>query len=130
MTATHDRDGATANPSGERGYERSDLHPKYVVYFAIALAGVTAMVSLVVWWLFLRFQQQAAGADVPPRQLSTSPTPVPEPRLEITPQEDLLELRRQEEEILNTYQWIDREKGIARIPLERAMQVYLERQKQ
>jgi hypothetical protein len=33
------------------------------------------------------------------------------------------ELRRQEEKHLKSYGWIDREKGVAHIPIERAMEI-------
>jgi len=36
------------------------------------------------------------------------------------------ELREQESEVLSSYGWVDQEKGIVRIPVERATELYLE----
>lgn len=47
--------------------------------------------------------------------------PVPTDPDAPTPEERLAELRAAEHEALTTYGWIDRDKGVARIPIDRAM---------
>ena len=37
------------------------------------------------------------------------------------PQQDLEQLRRKQQELLNSYGWVDRDAGVVRIPIERAM---------
>jgi hypothetical protein len=111
----------------EQHHESTDMDPKYVLYFAIALTVVGLAIQIGVWWMFRQFERQQAGREQPPNVTVTKAPP--EPRLQIDPHGDLEELRRQENEILTTYRWVDREKGIARIPVDRAMQVFLERQK-
>jgi hypothetical protein len=108
-------------------HEQSDLEPKSILYFAAALAVLIAVICAGVWWMFRELEGEEAGrlpgpapADVPVRAAS--------PQLQIDPQADLQKLRREEEMILSTYGWIDRERGIARIPVDRAMQIFLERQ--
>ena len=110
-----------------RGHEQTDLAPKFVLYFAAALVVLFVVVYVGIWWMFSAFEQQQAGREprVGPIRVAA---PVPEPRLQISPQGDLEELRRQEEEILTSYRWIDREQGTARIPVDRAMELYLQRQ--
>ena len=51
----------------------------------------------------------------------------PEPRLIVTPAADLEELRAREDEELKSYAWIDRKSGIVRIPIERAMELIVQR---
>ena len=109
-------------------HESSDMDPKYVLYFAVALVIVTAVIYGGLWWMFHRFQAEQAQQEGPPL-LVVVPEPRPQPHLQISPQGDLDALRSQENEILTSYGWIDREKAIARIPIDRAMQVFLERQK-
>jgi hypothetical protein len=109
-------------------HEKTDMDPKYALYFAAALAVVVAATSLGLWWMFNRFEEQQARRQSRPAQVETE-KPRPEPRLQISPQGDLEEMRRQENEILSTYRWIDRDSGTARIPIERAMQLFIERQK-
>ena len=51
----------------------------------------------------------------------------PQPRLLVRPGSSLAELRAAEDSDLTSYGWVDRESGIARIPIDRAMQLLLER---
>jgi hypothetical protein len=111
-----------------RGHETSDMNPKYVLYFAVGLTVVAIVVQLGLWWMFRQLEQEQARRDIQPK-LVAAPKPVPEPRLQISPQDDLQEMLRQENEILTTYGWIDRGKGTARIPIDRAMQLLLEKEK-
>jgi hypothetical protein len=104
------------------------MDPRYVFYFAIALLIGGIAVHAGIWWMFRYFEQQQAQRDARPRLVDVA-TPSPEPQLQITPQADLEELQRRENEILRTYGWVDRDGGTARIPIERAMQILVERQK-
>jgi hypothetical protein len=45
----------------------------------------------------------------------------PAPRLQVNPARDIDELRRAENEVLDGYGWVDAQKGIARVPIARAM---------
>ena len=47
----------------------------------------------------------------------------PEPRLQKDPAMDLQQFRAGEEAVLHSYGWVDPEKGIVRIPVERAMEL-------
>ena len=109
-------------------HEKTDMDPKVVLYFASALVAGLIGIHLGLWWMFHQLEQQQARRDTG-RSLVNVIEPTPEPRLQINPQDDLEELMRQENEILTTYRWIDREKGTARIPVERAMQLFIQRQK-
>jgi hypothetical protein len=47
---------------------------------------------------------------------------LPEPRLQTDPAADLAAYVRKERHLLDSYGWVDREHGIARVPIEIAMQ--------
>ena len=51
----------------------------------------------------------------------------PVPRIEEHPAKDIDELHSQEEHVLSTYGWTDKKAGIVRIPIDRAMELQLER---
>ena len=110
------------------GYERSDANPARLVHFAIGLA----VLLVVVWWgmlqmfdYFKKVQQKDLGAAVTPYEQGR-PLP-PLPRLQVEPVQDLVQLRAQQNDALDTYGWVDRANGIVRIPVSRAMDLLLER---
>jgi hypothetical protein len=51
----------------------------------------------------------------------------PPPRLEEHPAIEIQQLRAQEDHILSTYGWMDKKSGVVRIPIDRAMELQLER---
>ena len=51
----------------------------------------------------------------------------PEPRLQTNPREDLKVLRDQEQQVLSSYGWIDKNGGVVRIPIEDAMKLTVQR---
>ena len=53
------------------------------------------------------------------RALTVEP---PQPRLQTNPPEDLAHFLVDEDKRLNTYYWIDKQKGIVHIPIQQAMQ--------
>jgi hypothetical protein len=93
-------------------FEPSDwpLGPVALIYFAI-------LVLLVISCLVVIAAFPAALPDVD-RRLSIAP---PGPRLQTDPEADMRHFRAEEEKWLNTYHWIDRQKGIVHIPIEETM---------
>jgi hypothetical protein len=63
------------------------------------------------------------GEDVRRSQVEEPPPIPPEPRLQVSPQEEWLEYRRNQLQILNSYGWISRETGTVRIPIQRAIEL-------
>jgi hypothetical protein len=51
----------------------------------------------------------------------------PAPRLQVDPARDITEMRLAEDRILNGYGWVDAAKGIARIPITRAIAIAAEK---
>jgi hypothetical protein len=51
----------------------------------------------------------------------------PQPRLQTNPPEDLAQFRTEEDKRLNSYYWIDKQKGIVHIPIEQAMKAVAEK---
>ena len=49
------------------------------------------------------------------------PTPFAKPRLQTNDAGDLAKLQAEQRDRLNRYTWVDRDKGIAAIPIEEAM---------
>jgi hypothetical protein len=53
--------------------------------------------------------------------------PPPEPRLQADPAADLRLMRAEEDAELNDYAWVDRSRGVIRLPIDRAMALLLQR---
>ena len=51
----------------------------------------------------------------------------PEPRLQDHPQQELRDLRAKQEGLLNGYGWVNKEGGVARIPIDEAMRMVVEK---
>jgi hypothetical protein len=58
-----------------------------------------------------------------PVVLSEKPQLPPEPRLQAVPRLDLRSLREGEDQVLNSYAWVDPNRGIARIPIAEAIKI-------
>jgi hypothetical protein len=121
-------DGGETGNAG-RGYETRDLSVRVSILFGVFLLLAAVVVHLVVWVLYVHFGTEAASTDIRQYPLAHVGRPVlpPEPRLQVQPREDLKALHRQEDAILSSYGWVDRNTGVVRIPADRAMQLTIER---
>ena len=106
----------------------ADVNIRAVFGFGIALFVVAAVIHLLVWVLFGFFAGETATSTAAPPAITAAPDRVPpEPRLQTNPREDLRELRAHEDEVLNSYGWVDKNAGVARIPIDEAMKLTLQR---
>ena len=121
-------DPAMPPPDGGRpiGHETTDASPLALGLFALALSLMVALVLPFLNWLFWRYEGEAKRADPPQSPLTVVELPPP-PRLEVDPGADLARLRRTEGRTLSSYGWIDRQQGLARLPIERAIELLAQR---
>ena len=82
---------------------------------AMVLLGVLAFLVITPLVLLVTFPSAVSDAS---RSLTVEP---PTPRLQIDPAKDLARFRADEDKKLNTYYWIDKQKGIVHIPISQAM---------
>ena len=52
---------------------------------------------------------------------------IPEPRLQVSPAQDLRDMRASEDAILDTYGWADQTADVVHIPVEQVMQILAQR---
>jgi hypothetical protein len=93
----------------------------------MVLTAVIIAVLLASYALFHFFYSTITRARPQPSPLSYSREPTPEPRLSVKPGDDLKLMRAEEDKILNSYDWVDRDKGIVRIPIARAVEILAQR---
>ncbi len=104
-------------------HETTDLNPKYVLYFFVVLAISAVIIHAGVWWMLVQFEREQERLQPQPAQIQAAPA-TPEPHLQIDPQADLEKMLREQKDLLASYGWVDRGKGKARIPIDRAMQLF------
>ena len=110
-------------------HETSDVSIGGILGFALGLFMTGAAISCFVWLLFLFFGAREARRVRPEFPLAAgqeSRVP-PEPRLQTNPRQDLRDLRSAEDMVLNSYGWVDKNAGIARIPIREAMKLTVQR---
>jgi hypothetical protein len=123
---------ATGGPGGSGPrieHETSDVNIRPILGFLLTLTVACVFISFIVWLLFTFFnvrESHAGTLDYPLATQQENRLP-PEPRLQTQPRQDLNDLRAHEDEILTTYGWVDRNAGVARIPIDQAMKTLVER---
>jgi hypothetical protein len=100
-------------------YERSDADPRLIGALALGVAAFLIATPFLLLALY-------PGSDRLGGLPAELPRP-PAPQLQTHPREDLDRLHAEERERLTTYGWADRERRIARMPIERAMKLLAER---
>jgi len=114
--------GPEANP--RVSHERKDVNVFQISAFGIGLLLGCIIVVFAMWAMFdfLYSREDAKNADnAAAAMMKERQALPPEPRLQSVPKVDLKDLRADEDTILNSYGWIDPNKGIVRIPIEQAI---------
>jgi hypothetical protein len=114
------------DPDRRVGHETTDVSPSYVGLFALGLTLMIALVLPLLGWIFWHFEAVAKRSDAPQSPLARNQT-TPSPVLQNDPAADLAVFRREEEERLSGYRWIDPRQGIVSVPIERAIEILAER---
>jgi hypothetical protein len=110
-------------------HEESDVDIVAIFKIGTALIMLAVVIQVLVWLLFVYLNGREA-TDARPRTPLAAGQDLrlpPAPRLQVTPRQDLRDLRAREDQLLNSYQWVDRSAGIVRIPIAEAMRLTLER---
>lgn len=120
--------GASSEPIDPTTHaEGSDINSK-----AIWIAGIGVLLGLwaivvALYPLFTYFKYERTGGKDPAKVLVWAPPLPPLPQNINHPFQNLQEFRARENFRLNTYQWVDRGKGIVSIPIARAIQIVAQR---
>src|SRR5947209_2713922 len=138
----HSRKGDIVNP--ETRHEDSDVNVR-AVHWAVVIFIVFAFVTHAVLYLqFHAYAKHFRNESSQPLTMMAPPSRVPPtPRLQpfpnklvtghdlppntSTPVTDMAEMRAAEDEALNKPGWVDKQKGIVRLPIETAKQLVVQR---
>lgn len=107
----------------EVSHELTDIKPGYVGVFAIALAIVIGA-AVVITSLLMQYRTvEHARQQTPVPPLAGERQATPQLRLQVDAPNELRQMRDAEEAVLNSYGWVDKDAGIVRIPVDRAMEI-------
>jgi hypothetical protein len=130
----------TPNPPiiNHDGFEQEDLSSRSALYFLAGLVLVCVVVYLIVFGMY-RFLDSYARAHQPPMSPMVKPeadtravTPenaetFPQPRLEENERTQFRSFIEDQDRKLATYDWVDKDRGTVRIPIDRAMELIEQR---
>jgi hypothetical protein len=108
-------------------HEESDVNVKAITRFTIGLAAALALIFVLLLALFNYFSLRERRLGRGPARVQTDERLPPQPRLEVSPRAALAELKAAEQKVLESYGWVDKEKGIVRMPIERAIELTAKR---
>lgn len=86
------------------------------------VGGFLLMVAVAMWSLHGFYRARLASTNV---QISLGAFPIPQ--IQPNPREDLQKFRRQQNEQLAGYAWVDKTKGLVHVPIDRAMDFVVSR---
>jgi len=124
--------GDSTHPAhSDVNFEASDINTRSILLsiFYLGLAVViTFIVTVFIFW-FASYRAAQSDSVMPPSHQGIGPTLPPEPRLQgikghvNDPQQDLREKIAADEKANQSYAWVDKQAGTARIPVDEAMKI-------
>ncbi len=137
-------DETTKHGEPNGGYEHEDMHSRTVVIFLASLALICVLVYFFLKGMYGyldaydKSHQPEQNPLKPPAAIDTRDTRTPqvaaqvkadfpEPRLESDERTEIRDFRWQEARTLNSYGWVNQQAGVVHIPIERAMELVVER---
>jgi hypothetical protein len=116
-------------PNGVR-FEKRDINERSAFWFGFWVLAVMVVVAFLVKPLYNLLSKRETAAQAPAAYvLATEPGALEPsgPRLQVKPELDIGAFRAQEDAVLASYAWVDKERGVARIPVVEAMRLVAER---
>jgi len=116
-------------PSPEAtGHETKDASIRGIVFTGLGLAIAAAIALSIVYGIFQYLSTQPVTTAPPNPMAETGVQQFPpEPRVEEHPAVEIQQLHAKEDSLLSTYGWTDKEAGVVRIPIDRAIDLELQR---
>ena len=110
-------------------HEESDVNVSAIIRFGIGLLVIAVVLHVFLWWLQSTYtrQNERAQTQAYPLAAGQQDRLPPSPRFQDNPQQELQDLRAKQKALLEGYGWVSKDAGVARIPIEDAMKMVVER---
>ncbi|MGI8654910.1 MAG: hypothetical protein ACR2LC_06800 [Pyrinomonadaceae bacterium] len=115
------------HPSVE--YERRDVNIRALVWIGVAFILTAILLHFGLWRMYGYFAARdernnlQASTTIRTNQLRLPP----EPQLQSNPEQDLARFQKEQNTALNNYGWMDKQAGVVKIPIERAIELTIQR---
>lgn len=119
-------DKSHGTPPNSPGYETRDANTGGVINFLVILGAVLVATALISWGVFRYFAAHVQENRAASPFADTRPLPLG-PQLQVTPREDWLKYRAGQQRNLESYSWVNREKGIVSVPVDQAMDILVKK---
>jgi hypothetical protein len=111
-------------------FERTDVeeHALPVTFIVVILLGLVLFIMAGMWVYYKNRvvdapPLMATGAVFSPETTRVDVVPASEPRLQLSPRADMSIYRANQVQELNTYAWLNKDAGVVRIPIDRAIEI-------
>ena len=111
-------------------YEKEDINERSTFWFGFWILVLMVSVSLLLKPLYNLLVARGVETQAPAAYVAESDPAAlepPGPRLQVRPELELAVIRAQEDAILSSYAWVEKDRGIARIPIDEAVRIVAER---
>jgi hypothetical protein len=110
-----------------KGHEETDANTRWIMWLAIAaiLCGIIMFLWLGGSFYFLKSFSERKNMNVAPANILAGRKEPPLPHLEVNPGPINKAHLAKENQLLESYGWLDRDKGIVRIPIKTAFEIML-----
>jgi hypothetical protein len=109
-------------------FEHRDVNIRPMAWLTVAIIVTAILLHIVLYFLYEGFRIDSAESG---RVLKSADQTVQEtaaqPKLQVDPAQDINQLREEENRKLSTYGWVDKNKGVVRIPIEQAIRIVADR---
>lgn len=110
----------------QKGYETRDAHPGATFRAGLYMLGAMFLVAVFVVPLYRLFARRETREQPRPASLVREQPSAPAlsfPKLVTSEPRVLAAFRRQEDELLGGYGWVEKDRGIARMPIDEAIRI-------
>ncbi len=122
-----DKSQENPSPGDSRAYESSEVRIRPLIAAGILLAVIVTISTLLMSGMFNFFASRNAAQHPAASPMADSRKPPSGPLLQPDPSKELADARAHEEALIGRYTWVERDSGIVRIPVEKAMELLAKR---
>lgn len=114
-----------SDESLKRRHETTDANAKRVMIAGVGFLGIMVVGLLMSWAVYSVMKDRTANPGAPATTFEDPnvANPPPSPWLQASPRDTLVMVRRAEDSVLTSYGWVNKERGIARVPIDRAIEI-------